>query len=189
MSLPTDYKERKALPLATGLIDYFPDALAEVARVSKIGNDQHNPGEPLHWDRTKSTDEADALMRHFVDRYKKDSDGSYHAAKVVWRGLAFLQKLIEAEREKALEETTPALTRVYYTPEFLDTLRYQLAMGRSKLDNSKTTRPSNGQWGDVCSDQADGCSSHSSAGYEANAKTTGLPRQRHLFNGDGDRNG
>ena len=99
-SLPTDAKERKALPIASGVIDYFPKALAEVARVSKVGNDQHNFGQPLHWDRSKSTDESDALMRHFVERYKKDSDGTYHAAKVAWRALAFLEKLIESEQEE-----------------------------------------------------------------------------------------
>ncbi len=99
-SLPTDAQERKNLPIATGVLDYFPDALAEVARVSKIGNDQHNPGEPLHWDRTKSTDESDAAIRHFLEREKKDSDGTYHAAKAIWRMCAFLQKKLEKEREK-----------------------------------------------------------------------------------------
>ena len=32
MSLPTDAKQRKAVPLCTGVLDYFPDALAAVAR-------------------------------------------------------------------------------------------------------------------------------------------------------------
>ena len=99
--LPTDYQERKNLPIGTGVLDYFPDALAEVAKVSKIGNDQHNgEGSPLHWDRSKSTDESDALIRHFIDRDKKDSDGTYHAAKMAWRSLSYLQKLIESERLK-----------------------------------------------------------------------------------------
>ena len=93
--LPTDAKERKNLPIGTGVLDYFPKALAEVARVSKVGNDQHNPGEPLHWDRSKSTDESDALIRHFLERDKKDNDGTLHAAKMAWRSLSFLEKLIE----------------------------------------------------------------------------------------------
>jgi len=93
--LSIDAAERKAVPLATGLVDYFPDALIAVAQVSKIGNDQHSPGQPLHWDRSKSTDEADALMRHFVERGKLDSDGVRHSAKVAWRALALLQKEIE----------------------------------------------------------------------------------------------
>ena len=93
--LPTDAKERKNLPIGTGVLDYFPKALAEVARVSKVGNDQHNPGEPLHWDRSKSTDESDALIRHFFQRYDVDNDGTLHAAKMAWRSLSFLEKLIE----------------------------------------------------------------------------------------------
>ena len=63
-NLPTDSQERKRIPIYTGLIKYFPDAIAEVARVSLIGNQQHHPDKPLHWDRSKSTDELDALARH-----------------------------------------------------------------------------------------------------------------------------
>ncbi len=61
--LPSGAKERKEYPLATGLLDYFPDALACIANVSKVGNDQHNPGQPVHWDRNKSMDQGDTLMR------------------------------------------------------------------------------------------------------------------------------
>ncbi len=101
MSLPTDAKARKGIPIATGFIDYFPDAIAAVAELSRIGNDQHNPGKPLHWDRSKSTDEGDTLMRHFIERGTLDADGVRHSAKVAWRALALLQKEIEAERKAA----------------------------------------------------------------------------------------
>ena len=94
--LPTDSRERKGLPIATGVIDYFPDALAEIALVSRTGNDQHNPGAPLHWDRSKSGDESDALIRHFLERGEFDTDGMRHSAKVAWRALALLQKELEA---------------------------------------------------------------------------------------------
>lgn len=94
----TDSKERKNLPLGTGVLDYFPDALAEVSRVSFVGNQQHNPGEPLHWAKEKSQDEENCIIRHFTERFTKDIDGTYHAAKIAWRALAFLQKLIEAEK-------------------------------------------------------------------------------------------
>lgn len=97
-NLPTEAKARKALPLARGLLDYFPDALCAVADLSRVGNEQHNPGEPLHWAKEKSTDEADALMRHLIDRGKLDTDGVRHSAKVAWRALALLQREIEAER-------------------------------------------------------------------------------------------
>lgn len=89
-------QERKKIPLATGVLDYFPLALIEVAKCSQVGNDQHNPNSPLHWDRSKSGDHADALMRHLLDRGKLDKDGIPHSAKVAWRALALLQEEIEA---------------------------------------------------------------------------------------------
>jgi len=78
-------------------LDYFPDALLEVATASLAGQSQHLNGEGLHWDRSKSTDEADALVRHLLDRGKRDTDGVRHSAKVAWRALALLQREIEAE--------------------------------------------------------------------------------------------
>lgn len=97
MRLPTDAKSRKDFPIATGVIDYFPDAIAAIAECSRIGNDQHNPDQPVFWDRTKSDDESDALMRHFVERGTFDADGIRHTTKVAWRALAMLQKELEAE--------------------------------------------------------------------------------------------
>lgn len=98
MNLPTDAKERKNVPIATGVIAYFPDAIVDIAILSRIGNDQHNPGKPLHWDRSKSGDESDALMRHFMERGTVDTDGVRHSAKVAWRALALLQKEIENDK-------------------------------------------------------------------------------------------
>lgn len=105
-TLPTEAGERKKYPVAGGVIDYFPDALVAVAEVSYKGNEQHNPGKPLHWDRSKSGDEAEALMRHFLQRGMRDKDGVRHSAKLAWRALALLQKEIEAERvETSLRDT------------------------------------------------------------------------------------
>ena len=98
MNLPTDAKERKNVPIATGCLAYFPDAIVDIAILSRIGNDQHNPGKPLHWDRSKSGDESDALMRHFMERGTVDTDGVRHSAKVAWRALALLQKEIENDK-------------------------------------------------------------------------------------------
>ena len=95
--LTTNAKERKNVPIATGVIDYFPDAMVAVAQLSKVGNDQHNPGKALHWDRSKSGDESDAMMRHFLERGTIDTDGIRHSAKVAWRAMALLQKEIEDE--------------------------------------------------------------------------------------------
>jgi hypothetical protein len=101
--LPKEPKERKDVPIASGVIDYFPDAIVDIARLSRIGNDQHNPGKPLHWDRSKSGDESDALMRHFVERGQIDADGVRHSTKVAWRALALLQKEVENEGSAASE--------------------------------------------------------------------------------------
>ena len=95
--LPAGATERKAVPVASGVLDYFPSALIEIAKVSKAGNDQHNPGQPLHWARGKSTDQADTMLRHFLERGTFDSDGIRHSAKMVWRALAILQLELEAE--------------------------------------------------------------------------------------------
>lgn len=94
-------EERKGIPIATGVIDYFPDAIAAVAQCSKVGNDQHNAGQPLHWAREKSGDESDALMRHFMERGTMDIDGVLHSTKVAWRALAMLQKELEGVKEGA----------------------------------------------------------------------------------------
>lgn len=96
--LPTDPTKRKQLPIGTGVLDYFPDALAAVAEASLAGNKQHHDGTPLHWDKSKSTDEADCLIRHFIDRGKVDSDGVRHSAKMAWRALALLQREIDSCR-------------------------------------------------------------------------------------------
>jgi hypothetical protein len=95
-SFPADAAERKQYPVASGVLDYFPDALVAVAQVSWRGNEQHNAGKPLHWNRAKSGDEGDALIRHFLQRGSLDDDGVRHSAKVAWRALALLQKEIEA---------------------------------------------------------------------------------------------
>lgn len=92
--LPTDAAERKAVPLAA-VLDYFPDALAEIARVIAQGQRQHNTSA---WARSKSTDQADCLLRHFLERGSDDVDGLPHSAKVAWRALALLQIELEAAR-------------------------------------------------------------------------------------------
>jgi hypothetical protein len=94
--LPAESGERKSLPLARGLLDYFPKALAAVAAVSQAGNDKHNPGEEMHHAREKSIDHADCIIRHLIDRGLTDpDDGLRHSAKLAWRALALLEQEIE----------------------------------------------------------------------------------------------
>lgn len=102
--MTSDKQERKEHPIASGVLDYFPDAIAAVANVSFVGNQQHNPGQPMHWDRSKSKDQADCIARHLLERGTLDTDGLRHSAKVAWRALALLQEEIEKDRESACPE-------------------------------------------------------------------------------------
>jgi hypothetical protein len=95
--LPDRAEERKETPIFSGVLNYFPDAIADVAKCSFKGQQQHNPDKPLAWDRSKSGDELDALSRHLLDAGTFDTDGIRHSAKVAWRALANLQKEIERD--------------------------------------------------------------------------------------------
>jgi hypothetical protein len=100
MSLPTDDKARKRLQMFTYLMEYFPDAFLAEVEVAVAGNEQHNPGQPLHWAREKSKDQLNTAFRHLWDHArgtKKDIDGQWHLAKAIWRLKAQLQLEIEAE--------------------------------------------------------------------------------------------
>lgn len=86
---------REEYPLFDGLLAYFPAALCEVARWSKVGNDKHNPGESLHWSREKSTDHQNKIMRHLVDYDQLEHNGFLEAVPLAWRALALLQTELE----------------------------------------------------------------------------------------------
>ena len=94
-------QERKNTPVYSGALSYFPDAIKYIGVVSKAGNDQHHKGSPLHWDRTKSTDQLDAGTRHLIDHAKGDTfddDGIRHLGKAAWRLLAQLQLDLENDK-------------------------------------------------------------------------------------------
>jgi hypothetical protein len=95
MALPTDAVARKAIPLYSGFLAYFPSAIVAVAALSAKGNIQHDNGPDLRWDRSKSADEMDALVRHLLQIGAVDSDGVLHSVKVAWRALAIAQKELE----------------------------------------------------------------------------------------------
>jgi len=97
--LPTDPKARKAIPIFSGFMKYFPKAIAAVAQLSAIANEQHNPGTPVHWDKDKSSDELDALARHLDEiaaGVVYDDDRVLMATKVAWRGVANLERLLDS---------------------------------------------------------------------------------------------
>ena len=99
-------EERKQRPVFTGFVKYFPDAIMEIANHSWKANEKHNQGEPLYWNRDKSKDESDALVRHIIDYAKGeryDDDGLSILTAIGWRALAFVQKELEKQKtEKSL---------------------------------------------------------------------------------------
>lgn len=111
LHLPDDDAVRGEFPMFDGLLRYFPNSLAEVSKVSKIGNDQHNPGQEMHWARDKSTDHGNKIMRHLVDAGKFDGRGVRHTARAAWRILAMLQE--ELEREEGLPPSPASRNRQF----------------------------------------------------------------------------
>lgn len=97
MPLPSDADARKRIPIFLGFRKYFPDAIAAAAQLSFIGNKQHNPGQPVHWDKEKSTDHLDCADRHMTDyagdAEHRDPDGVHPLVKAFWRLGAELQTL------------------------------------------------------------------------------------------------
>jgi|HubBroStandDraft_4_1064222.scaffolds.fasta_scaffold00046_31 hypothetical protein len=120
--LPTDYEARKGFPLMTFLGAYFPDMIEALVGLSVAGNKQHKvdvpkyspfylEGDRIAWDRSKSTEELETLMRHLWDHIRAkrsgndaalyDTDGALHITKVMWRAGAEGQKTIERLRGAA----------------------------------------------------------------------------------------
>ena len=96
MRLSNDSDVRKNTPIFSGVLNYFPLAMAEIAKLSKLGNDKHNPGQPLHWAKEKSTDHKDCIARHLIDAGTIDPDSKmYHDVGLAWRALANLETLLE----------------------------------------------------------------------------------------------
>ena len=94
---PDKAAERKATPVFSGVLKYFPNALKEVAKCSQAGNDQHHPNTPLHWDKNKSKDELDSMMRHLLDHAEGiefDDCGTRHLTKCAWRLMAMLERTL-----------------------------------------------------------------------------------------------
>ena len=104
LSTISKHAERKATPVFSGVLKYFPKAIKYVSQVSKAGNDQHHPDKPLHWDKSKSTDEPDALVRHLIDHSidPVDDDGMLHVGKVAWRALALLERYLDDNPQQIL---------------------------------------------------------------------------------------
>lgn len=128
-----DYEGRKAVPVFEGCVMYFPKSMAAVAAVSEAGNKQHNPGEPLHWARSKSMDQYNTALRHMMDHRmgggrmdpqqegqtinngwkteRYDKDGVRHLAKAAWRIMAALELDMEEEQREQQEKQPGKLSQ------------------------------------------------------------------------------
>ena len=103
-------EQRKRYPVATGFLDYFPDAIALVAHLSWAAGAKHHPGEPTHWERSKSTDQPDCLARHLIERDGSDyitlENGEVveipHRVAMAWRAMAELQIWAEGKYNLSL---------------------------------------------------------------------------------------
>jgi hypothetical protein len=128
-TLTTDSKARKNTPIYSGVLKYFPRAIAEISRLSRDANEKHNPGEPMHWAREKSNDHPDCLMRHLLDAGTIDPEDNHrHTTKVAWRALAMLELELEAG------ETKPPERR--WIRKLLPTHRYTIEDGRVMITAS-----------------------------------------------------
>lgn len=153
MALPTDAQERKSAPIYSGVLKYFPDAIAAVAKLSKIGNDQHNPGQPLHWAREKSADHHDCLIRHAMDAGTIDTDGVRHSAKVAWRALAALQ--LELEAAHGVQDKTDD-GWIVADPECRPSVKYDALWSDGHLASGYTPNDTKKDWRHYCTDDRDG---------------------------------
>lgn len=99
--------ERKRYPVLTGLLRYFPRACAAVANCSLVANEQHNPGEPMHWAKDKSVGQGDEDLRHLMEAGTIDSDGVRHTTKHAWRALELLERELEAAEAESTKPRAP----------------------------------------------------------------------------------
>ncbi len=117
LMLPTDSAERKTYPLYRGLFKYFPRALAAIAHHSWANNEKHNPGEPVHWSREKSSDHEDCLLRHVLEE-------DWEA--VAWRALAKLELELEAK-------ATNTECHVFHSPALKPEMQEMVAAYKERL--------------------------------------------------------
>ena len=109
VSLPDDQDLRNEMPIYDGCVAYFPNALAAISQLSYKATQQHHPDEEMHWDRSKSTDHLNKIIRHSIDAGKFDDKGVRHSAGLAWRALANLQE--ELERELGLPPSPASRNR------------------------------------------------------------------------------
>jgi hypothetical protein len=108
LTLGHDSAARKRVQLLAAFLRYVPAAAARFALHSQAGNDKHNPGEPVHHARGKSSDHEECILRHLVDMqdiraYMERNGEGPEAVRMLldeataefWRAGVFLQELCE----------------------------------------------------------------------------------------------
>ena len=68
--------------------------------------------------REKSSDHANCIARHLIERGTRDTDKLRHSAKLAWRALALLQIEIETEKRMATRSPTEVVERLSGYPSY-----------------------------------------------------------------------
>jgi hypothetical protein len=82
---PDDDTERQKYAVGTFICEFFPHAIAELARFSYDMQQKHNPDAPMGWARDKSVGDGNQIFRHQMD-------GEFR--EVAWRGLEQLERFL-----------------------------------------------------------------------------------------------
>ena len=94
--LPSKSAERKKFPIGRMLKRYWPQTIVVLSRLCWEGNEKHNPGEDLHWNRGASDDHNDCTLRHFLEGDHIDEDcGIPACVQVAWRALCASEVMLE----------------------------------------------------------------------------------------------
>lgn len=82
---PEDDEERQKYAVGTFICEFFPHAIAELARFSYEMQQKHNPDAPMGWAKDKSVGDGNQIFRHQMD-------GEFR--EVAWRGLEQLERFL-----------------------------------------------------------------------------------------------
>ena len=82
---PKDDSERQKYAVGTFICEFFPHAIAELARFSYDMQQKHNPDAPMGWAKGKSVGDGNQIFRHQMD-------GEFR--EVAWRGLEQLERFL-----------------------------------------------------------------------------------------------
>lgn len=91
---------REKPPVFRGVLQYFPLALAEVAKVSAHGAEKYTWNTEWKRGEEKYLWYSDALMRHLLAAGRDEESGIPHEAHAAWNALARLEILLHNTLDK-----------------------------------------------------------------------------------------